>query len=72
MRRLNLEEIKYFNVEVLKKIRGRLQKKIYGSSRKERILLEEDHAYLSNLITRLEKSSKLHRAYLKRQKQQRK
>jgi len=72
MNRLNLEEIKYFHVDVLKKIRGRLQKKIYGSSGKHRILLEEDHAYLSNLITRLEKASKLHKSYLKRQKQQRK
>lgn len=68
MKRLNLEEIKYFNLDVLKKIRGRLQKRIYGSSGKERILLEEDHAYLSNLITRLETSAKLHKSYLKKQR----
>ena len=68
MKRLNLEEIKYFNTDVLKKIRGRLQKKIYNSSGKERIYLEEDHAYLSNLITRLETSSKLHKQYLKKQR----
>jgi len=62
MNRLNLEEIKYFNVDVLKKIRYRLQKKIYSLRGQERIDHEEDHAYLSNLITRLETSAKIHKA----------
>lgn len=68
MKRINIEEIKYFNVDVLKKIRGRLQKSIYSSRGSERRILEEDHAYLSNLITRLETSEKLHKSYLRKNK----
>jgi len=60
MSKFSLEEVKYLNVEILKKIRYKIQKKIYESSGKERIKNETDHAYLSNYITMLEKSAKIH------------
>lgn len=61
MSKFSLEEVKYLNIDVLKKIRYKIQKKIYESSGEERIKNETDHAYLSNYITMLEKSAKIHK-----------
>lgn len=69
-RLINMDEIKYLNVEVLRKIRYKIQNKIYGLKGAERIAAEEDHAYLSNYITKLEKSAKIHKEFLKKQNKQ--
>lgn len=69
MNKFSLEEVKYLNIDVLKKIRGKISKKIWESSGQEREDHETDHAYLSDLITRLENSAKHHNeVYLKNQK----
>ena len=69
MKSFSLKDVKYLNVEILKKIRYKIQKKIYNSSGKERMNHEIDHAYLSNYITRLENSAKYHKnVYLKDKK----
>jgi len=69
MRKFSLEEVKYLNVEVLKKIRYKLQKRIYEARGNERVELETDHAYLSNYITMLDRSAKIHnKKYGKRTK----
>jgi len=60
MKKFSLEEVKYLNVDVLKKIRYKLQKKIYEARGDERLDLETDHAYLSNYITMLDRSAKIH------------
>jgi len=61
MNNFSLEDVKYLNVEVLKKIRYKMQKKIYSLRGSERTRAETDHAYLSNYITLLENSAKIHR-----------
>jgi len=61
MNKFSLEEVKYLNVEILKKIRYKMQKRIYSLRGKERIEVETDHAYLSNYITQLENSAKIHK-----------
>ena len=61
MNNFSLEDVKYLNVEILKKIRYKMQKKIYSLNGQERIKAETDHAYLSNYITRLDNSAKIHR-----------
>lgn len=61
MKSFSLKDVEYLNVEILKKIRYKIQKKIYNSSGKERMNHEIDHAYLSNYITRLENSAKIHK-----------
>ena len=66
MNQFSLEDVKYLNVEILRKIRYKMQKKIYSLRGQERIEAETDHAYLSDYITRLEKSEKYHKnVYLK-------
>lgn len=62
MNKFSLEEVKYLNVEILKKIRYKMQKRIYSLRGQERTDAEIDHAYLSNYITRLENSAKIHNA----------
>jgi len=61
MNKFSLEEVKYLNVEILKKIRYKMQKRIYSLRGKERTEAETDHAYLSNYITLLENSAKIHK-----------
>ena len=61
MNKFSLEEVKYLNVEILKKIRYKMQKRIYSLRGNEKINAEIDHAYLSNYITRLENSAKIHK-----------
>ena len=61
MNKFSLEDVKYLNVEVLKKIRYKMQKRIYSLKGKEKINAETDHAYLSNYITMLENSAKYHK-----------
>ena len=69
MNNFSLEDVKYLNIDILKKIRGRISRKIWESSGQERIKHETDHAYLSNHITMLEKSAKYHNdVYLKKHK----
>jgi len=69
MNKFSLEDVKYLNVEILKKIRYKIQKRIYSLRGEERTEAETDHAYLSNYITQLETSAKIHRAaYPPRQK----
>ena len=66
-----MNEIKYLNVEVLKKIRYKLKGKIYGLRGKERVKAETDYCYLSDHIARLETSAKYHKeVYLKKNKRQ--
>ena len=66
MNQFSLEDEKYLNVEILRKIRYKMQKKIYSLRGQERIEAETDHAYLSDYITRLENSEKHHKnVYLK-------
>ena len=62
MNKFSLEEVKYLNVEILKKIRYKMQKRIYSLRGQEKTDAEIDHAYLSNYITRLENSAKIHKA----------
>ena len=69
MNKFSLKEVKYLNVEILKKIRYKMQKRIYSLRGKERTDAETDHAYLSNYITKLENSAKYHKSvYLPKQK----
>lgn len=66
MGNFSLDEVKYLNMEVLLKIRAKMQKKVFDLRGQEKIAAEEDLCYLDDHITRLNNSTKFHEEiYLK-------